>query len=134
MVDRVVSSVSSSKALIPLEEEAAWVADALGPPSGEGGSYSYTSAMRTPKRNEELVVAGGDVHVSRQTCRETRVSKDTKGQRTVHRAHNAAFLEYAEAQGATTWLAAVRDVTVGTHRPPAPGIWQVVRTNKVMCG
>ena len=62
-----VSSVSSSKALIPLEEEAAWVADALGPPSGEGGSY--TSAMRTPKRNEELVVAGGDVHVSRQTCR-----------------------------------------------------------------
>ena len=62
-----VSSVSSSKALIPLEEEAAWVADALGPPSGGGGSY--TSAMRTPKRNEELVVAGGDVHVSRQTCR-----------------------------------------------------------------
>ena len=88
------------KALIPLEEEAAWVADALGPPSGRGGSY--TSAMRTPKRNEELVVAGGDVHVSRQTCRETRVSKDTEGQRTVRRAHARGIRSYAEAQGAET--------------------------------
>ena len=51
------------KALIPLEEEAAWVADALGPLSRGGGSY--TSAMRTPRRNEEVVVAGGEVHVSR---------------------------------------------------------------------
>ena len=72
--------------MIPLEEEAAWVADALGPPSGRGGSY--TSAMRTPKRNEELVVAGGDVH----SCIASDMSIDTGTERHQGATHRPSLL------------------------------------------